>query len=91
MGAFGNWICLIFVQRRGKILGNWENFMLFKGCSWLGQGFLICGPGAQASCCFLAFFQRPPNLAAGLLQGEGLISPSVPSWGVLVENPFLGL
>lgn len=43
----------------------WEAFVLLKGSRLTGGGFLICGPGAQASRYFQMFLERPPDLAAG--------------------------
>lgn len=72
MGVFGDWMCLTFVHRKGDIWENWEILMLLKGCRLTNRrfSFLIGGLGAQVSCCLLMFFQRPPDLTAGLLLGK---------------------
>lgn len=75
------------VLRKGEILGELGDFCAFEGFQ-VGQEILFPYQWARSP----GLLRSPDVLPAASRvncrtpSGEGLISPSAPSWGVLAEN-----
>lgn len=93
MGVFGGRMYLTFVHRKGEIWGGLGEFHAFEGLQ-VGQEEIFFSyqwarsPGLLLS---LNVLPEASRFNCRTPSGEGLISPSVPSWGVLAKNDPPGL
>lgn len=75
MGAFGDWMCLIFVHRKGEILGELGEFHAFKEFQLARRRFSYQWAWSPGCLRFAHVLPEASRLNCGTPSGEGFDLP----------------